>query len=120
MKFYLDENLSDKIARAARDHGVDVISSHECGRDNYNDAEQLRLASLDGRCLVTRDRDDYLALTWQAMSGETPHAGVLIVARSLHQSDIGSLVRALVAYHQTHAGDHAAYTVDYLRPATRT
>jgi predicted nuclease of predicted toxin-antitoxin system len=118
VKFYLDENLSDKIARAARENGVDVISSHECGRNNLIDAEQLRLAALDGRCLVTGDRDDYVALTWQCMADQTPHAGVLIVAHSLRQSDIGGLVRALIAYHETHLGDHPAYIVDYLRPAT--
>jgi predicted nuclease of predicted toxin-antitoxin system len=118
MKFYLDENLSDTIAKVARQHGVDVISSHESGRNSLSDAEQLRLAALDGRCLVTRDGGDFVAQTFRVLANDAPHAGVLIVTRALHLHDVGSIVRALVDYHVSHPGDHPAYTVDYLRPVT--
>lgn len=82
MRFYLDENLSQQVARLARSRGLDVISSPECGRNGLSDAEQLRLAAQEGRCLVTRD-DDFFELTQEFLRGRTfrvqgrPHLGVL-------------------------------------------
>ncbi len=117
MKFYLDENLSNAIARAARERGLDVISSHECGRNTFTDVEQLRLAGLEGRCLVTRDAADLKELTHQALAVESPHAGILFVSASLINEDFAGIASALVAYAQLHPGDLPASTVDYLRPA---
>lgn len=63
MRFVLDERLSPRIAAIARGLGLDVISCVEAGRRGLNDEEQLRLAALDGRCMVTQDHDDLDALS---------------------------------------------------------
>jgi predicted nuclease of predicted toxin-antitoxin system len=63
MRFYLDENMPPQIAIIARAAGLDVVSTHELGHHGLADDAVLRLAALDGRCVVTRDRDDYLELT---------------------------------------------------------
>ena len=116
-RFLLDENLSDEVARIARAQGLDIISSHECGRDGLADEEQLRLASEEGRCVVTRNRDDFLALTVRFFENQAPHAGVLVVPPSLPDRDAAAIARALVAYAQTHPEGVASYSFDYLRPA---
>ena len=115
MRFFLDENLSDEVARIARAQGLDVLSSHACGRDGFSDDEQLRLAAQDGRCMVTRDLTDFLRLTMRCFENQWPYAGVLIVPRSLPDRDFAGLVRALAAYARTHPQGIASYTFDFLR-----
>ena len=55
--FFLDEDLSPRIATIAREQGLDVLSTHESGRNGLDDEEQLRFAAQEGRILVTCNRD---------------------------------------------------------------
>ena len=82
-RFLLDEDLSPRVAEVARGLGVDVESVHELDRRGLSDREQLRLAGAEGRIFVTRNRDDYIALTVQFYGTGAPHSGVLIVPRGL-------------------------------------
>lgn len=116
MRFYLDEDLSHRIAELARARGCDVLSSHECGRDGLRDEEQLRLAAAEGRCFVTRNRDDFIALTVRCFQDGAPHAGVLIVPDSLPADDFAALAAAVVAYAEEHPEGLPAYTIDFLHP----
>jgi hypothetical protein len=116
VRLYLDEDLSDEIARIARGQQVDVISSHECGRNGLPDETQLRLAAAEGRCLVTRNGRDFLRLTTVFFENGWPHAGVLVVSRSLANADFAGIARALVAYAARYEDDLPAYTTDYLVP----
>jgi predicted nuclease of predicted toxin-antitoxin system len=117
MLFYLDEDLSQRVAAVARNGGVDATSSHECGRDGLPDSEQLRLAAAEGRCVVTRNRDDFTVLTVQCFERQSPHAGVLIVARRLAHAGAEGLAQALIAYAHDHQDGLPPYTIDYLHPA---
>lgn len=114
MRFILDEILPPRMAELARDEGVDAISSHENGRNGLRDVEQLRWAAAEGRCLVTRDQRDFLELTSQFLARGAPHAGVLLVTRSLLNQDPHLLARVLVAYAEKHPDGMRAYTVDVL------
>ena len=117
MRFYLDEDISHHVAAIARARGLDVISSHECGRNGLPDAEQLRLAVQDGRCFVTRNRDDFAALTTHFFEQGWPHRGVIIVGRSLPNHLHAVLAAALVSFASSQPDDLPDYTVVYLRPA---
>lgn len=116
MRFYLDENVSDKVAAIARERGLDVVSSHECERDKLPDDEQLRLAAEDQRCLVTRDYRDFMPLTRRFLENRWPHAGVLIVPPSLSNGAFAAIVEALIAHAQGHPDGMPSYMVDYLIP----
>ncbi len=83
MSFLLDEDLSPVVAETARGLGLDAFSVHECDRRGLSDEAQLELATREQRVLVTRNRDDFIVLTVDAFRAGTPHAGVLIVPRSL-------------------------------------
>ena len=37
LKIYLNENLSWKVAKALREYGCDVVSSHEVGMNSEED-----------------------------------------------------------------------------------
>ena len=54
MKYYLDEDLSPKIAEILRKHNIDAISAHEIGMVEVTDIEQLDLAHPDYRALFAR------------------------------------------------------------------
>jgi predicted nuclease of predicted toxin-antitoxin system len=114
MRFFLDEDLSDQVARLARSAGVDAISSHEIGRNGLPDEVQLRWAAQEERCLVTRNEKDFVPLTNQFFINQLPHRGILIVPRSLPNRDFAAIARALVRYARDNEGPLPDYFVDYL------
>lgn len=114
MRFYLDENLSQQVARIARNLGLDVVSSHEVGRNPLPDEEQLRLAALEGRCLVTRNYADFDRLTKRFLEHRWPHAGVLLVPPSLPNERFAAIAEALASYAKRHEAGIPSYTIDFL------
>ena len=105
MRYYLDEDLSPEVAVRLRRQGIDISNSHEEGRNGTSDQEQLRWAAAQGRCLVTRNRDDFIRLTVAAFENQEPHAGVLIVPYS---------VGSLSDYASEHPDGMQPYTIDFL------
>lgn len=116
MRFYLDEDLSDRVASIGRARGLDVVSSHECGRDGLADEVQLRLAAEEGRCLVTRNRNHFVLLTVRFFDNQWPHAGILIVSRSLANDDFAGIAGALVGYAHQHESGLPSYAIGFLAP----
>jgi len=116
VRFYLDEDLSQTVAAIARALGLDVISSHECGRDELPDDEQLRLAAQDGRRIVTRNYPDFVRWSRVFHEQQLPRAGVALVPSSLDNHDFSGIARALVAFAEAHADMDMSYTWDYLVP----
>ncbi|HEU5327090.1 MAG: DUF5615 family PIN-like protein [Thermomicrobiales bacterium] len=114
MRFYLDENLPPQVAVLARARGVDAVSNHERGHLGLSDDEVLRLAAKDGRCVVTRNRDDFVQLTIRCFDNQWPHTGVLIVPWTLPNDQFARMADALAAYAQRHDADLPAYTIDFL------
>ena len=114
MKFYLDEDTSWKVAEIGRRRGLDVLSSHECGRNGLGDEQQLRLAATDGRCFVTRNRAHLVVLTVRFFESNWPHAGVLIIPASLPGDDFAAIAEALVRYDEEHPEGLQPHTIDFL------
>jgi predicted nuclease of predicted toxin-antitoxin system len=103
MKCYLDEDLSPKIAEILRKTGIDALSAHEVGMCEVSDQRQLEFAATEKRCLVTRNRDDFIRLTVRFFNDKRPHCGVLIVPHSLpgdQFSRIASLIKKISSRHQ--------------------
>ena len=113
VRFYLDADLSPKIASIARGLGLDVVSAHEAGLAEAEDADQLRHAAAEGRGLVTRNRDDFLALTLEAYHDRARHTGLLLVARTGSNHQASRVAHALRRWAATHDTPQP-YTVDWL------
>ncbi len=114
MKFYLDEDLSQKIAERLRARGIDAVSAHEAKAEGFSDAQQFEMATKQRRCLVTRNRNDFIALTLNAYHTQQSHYGVLIVPYSYPGDQFGRIAKALGEYATTHPLGLPTYTVDFL------
>lgn len=115
MRCYLDEDLSPKVAEIARGVcGLDVVSAHEVGTQEWTDEAQLRFAAEDGRCMVTRNRDHFIAETLAAFEAQAAHAGVLIVPQTLPNDRFTAIARALCAYAERFPEGMQPYTIDFL------
>ncbi len=117
MRFYLDEDLSDHVATIGREWGLDVMSSHECGRDGLSDEEQLHRAAADGRVFVTRNHRDFVQLTRQFFENQWPHTGVLLLPRSLANHDFAAIARALALFAEDQDEASLAYSIQFLAVA---
>ena len=116
MKFYLDEDLSPRIAELLRKRGVDCKSAHEIGMVQATDLEQLILAARKKRCLVTKNRDDFVQLTVQFFNDHLSHSGVLIIPHTIPGDQFALIAKALAAYARRHPKGMQPYTIDFLNP----
>ena len=114
MKCYLDEDLSPKIAQILRKNGVDASSCHEVGMVGASDLEQLECAAREKRCLVTRNRDDFIKLTLQFFNDHRPHYGILIVPYTIPGDQFSQIARLLKAFASRHLSGFEPYSVDFL------
>ena len=114
MRFYLDEDLSGRIAEIARDMGVDIVTAQECGNLGADDDVHLAFAAQEGRCVVTRNRDHFVALTVKFLEEERPHAGVLVVPYTMPSDRFSQIAGAIAQYDCDHPEGISDYGLDYL------
>ena len=121
MKYYLDEDLDPAIAGAGRRLGVDVVSAHECGARGMTDEEQFAHAAAEGGCLVTFNRDDFIAVTRRAYEKGQPHCGLLLVPPPVRYSRHGVIAQALAAHAARFVStEFPLYGIDYLNAPDRS
>ncbi len=114
MRYYLDEDLSQRLAERLRRANIPCTSAHEEGAEGWSDEAQLEKAGREGRCLVTRNRNDFIELTVQFYRDGREHAGVLIVPYSHPGDNVTLLAKALIKYARDHSLGMQAYVIDFL------
>jgi predicted nuclease of predicted toxin-antitoxin system len=114
MKFYLDEDLSPKIAEILRRGGIDALSAHEAGMCEASDRKQLEFAATDKRCLVTRNRDDFIRLTVQFFNDQRPHWGVLIIPHTIPEDQFSRIAGLIKKFSSRHQKGLTPYSIAFL------
>jgi len=114
VKFYLDEDISPKVAQILRKKNIDAISAHEVGMLGASDEDQLTAAAAEGRVLVTRNRDDFIILTVRFFEDLKPHRGLLIVPHTIPGSDFSLLSNLLTTFAKKHPKGLTTYTIEFL------
>jgi len=115
MKYYLDEDISPKVADILRNHEVDAVSAHEVNMTEVSDRVQLEYAASAGRSMVTRNRDDFIRLTVHFFNELRPHRGVLIVPYTIPGDSFQLTAQALKDYAPKHPSGMEPYTIDFLK-----
>lgn len=115
MKYYLDEDLSPKIAAILTKYGVSAVSAHDVGMTQVSDLEQFEYASAHTQCLVTRNRDDFIALTIQFFNEHRPHFGLLIVPHSFPGDRFREIAEAITKHATNHPHGMVSYEIDFLK-----
>ena len=113
-RFYLDENLSHRLAVLARARGLDVTSAQELGRHGLSDEAQLAYAAADGRCIVSHDDEDLLDWTFRFQASGRAHAGLLIVKWQVRKRHFAFFIEALDRFVQDHPAPLAPYEINWL------
>ncbi|MFW5682082.1 MAG: DUF5615 family PIN-like protein [Phycisphaeraceae bacterium] len=85
--YYLDINVSVRVAKALRARGIECMTAIDAGLADASDAEHFDYAAKHGLVLVTFDRD-FLMLAAQRID----HAGIVFLKR---QWGIGAIVKIL-------------------------
>ncbi len=114
MKYYLDEDLSPKIAEILRNEGIDAVSAHDAGMLQMSDLDQLDYAASKRRCMVTKNRNDFIKLTVQFFNENRPHHGLLVVPFSYPGDKFNLIAKALINFAVKHKGSTPAYSVNFL------
>ena len=118
-RYYLDEDVPVQVTPAMRALGLDVPTTLEAGRIRSPDRSQLEFAAREGRALVTRNRNDFIALTNEFLKRAAPHAGILVIPRSFVMDDVGGIARAILAHHRAQPRGLTPYFLDFLKPVAR-
>jgi len=114
VKLYIDEDISPRVAELLRKKGMDAVSAHEIKMIGASDEKQLDRAVLEGRVMVTRNRNDFIALTVQFFQDVKPHHGLLIVPYSVPGHDFNLLANLLYEYAQNHPKGLEPYTIEFV------
>ena len=115
MRFYLDDDVySPRIIDACRRLDLDITDADEAGYRGVDDAAHLTRAALMGCCIVTRNYRDFVRHTHEFEERGFPHAGVLLLPKSLPNEAFGAIARALKAYAYAHPDGLPPYLIDFL------
>jgi predicted nuclease of predicted toxin-antitoxin system len=112
VKLYLDEDLSPRILLLLRERGLDATGAHEAGQVGRSDLEQLRHATREGRCLVTRNVADFLEFVRELINRQEPHGGIILIPASFRGDEFAILAEALarcVAAHSKGLADQVRF-----------
>ncbi len=112
MTFYLDENLSPRIAEMLRARGLDVVSAHEVsGNTQLDDRSQLLYAAGARRVIVTCDIEDFAELTGEFIATNREHAGIVLVPPSFRTDEFAAIAEAVEQVARDYPGGLAGAVV---------
>jgi len=106
--------LPPRIAEILREEGGGADSAFDAGMLQASDLEQLEYAISKKRCVVTRNRNDFIRLPLLFFNENRPHHGVHIVPYSYLWDRFSQLGRALRKYALNHKKGMSPFGIDFL------
>jgi hypothetical protein len=76
---YLDEDVSNLVARLLRSRGMDVTTVQEQQMLGKSDPEQLAFFASISRCILTHNRVDYEKLHLHYVTNGIEHSGMIVI-----------------------------------------
>jgi len=119
VRFYLDEDLSPKVVDILRRLGCQAASTQESGNRGAEDEAQLTYAAQSGAALVTRNRDNFIALTARFFDEGRDHPGVIIVPYSVPGDEPAILAKTLAKLSLSFPQGLPQYTIVFLKSRRR-
>lgn len=86
IRLYLDEDVSVEIGHNLRTRGFDVLSTREAARLSREDVDQLSFAVMQGRAVLTHNREDFEIQHQQYLDAGLLHYGLIIAKRRPNDS----------------------------------
>ena len=77
-KLYVDEDITDALARVLRSAGYDVISAHESGLRSRSDEAQIQHAIQQGRAFLTCNVKHFPHIASRYYAEGRPHFGIIV------------------------------------------
>ena len=113
VRFYFDNHMARAVADGLRRHGIDVQTSHQAGRSRFPDDELIRLATADGRVVVTQD-EDFKALAADFQTRGEEFAGIVYCDPGKYTGRPGLLIQDLRILHGVYTADDMRNRLEYL------
>ena len=110
----MEEDLSPRIAEFLRKNGIDAVSAQDVGKIQCSDFDHLKFAVEQKRCMVTRNRNDFIKLTIQFFNDNRPHFGVLIVPYAYFGDQFALIASKIKMYAMRHKKGIPSYCIDFL------
>ena len=113
VRFDFDNHLPKAVAVELGRHGIDVLTAHQAGRSRLPDDELIRLATADGRALVTHDQDFLRhAVDFQARGEEFTE--IVYCDPAVYKGRPGLLIQDLRTFHGVYTADDMKDHLEYL------
>lgn len=106
----LDEHVNMGAYQQLLARGMDVAHVLDAGLAGAPDPEVLQWAIAEGRVVVTRNYRDFAPLVQNLAASGVSFPGVLFLATSIRQNDIGAHVRAVEVWAAAFAAGDTSVT----------
>lgn len=113
VRFYFDNHLPGAVANELLRRGVDVLTSHRANRSRFPDDELLRLATAEGRAVVSED-EDFLTHAADFLARGESFAGVVYCDPARYFRRPGLLILNLLTLHGVYTAADMHDRVEYL------
>jgi len=112
IRLYIDEHVWRKLAAQLRERGFDAVNVYEVDRSGLSDEEQWSYATVQGRAVLTFDKDGgrFIKLAADWFYASQTHYG-LIISNQLGQ---GELLRRVLNLLNAVTADDMMNTVRFL------
>jgi uncharacterized protein with PIN domain len=111
IRLYLDEDITDTLARVLRARGFDAVSVYEVERTGVSDQEQLSFAISQQRAILTFNVKHFVGLSQLYASESKSHHGIIVS----NQLELGELLRRVLNLLRLHTAEEMIDRLEWLQ-----